>query len=110
MRRFSTTYCDKTNIRKGYPYKQFQPLISDAIKESIFWLTFRKAIAHRNQMNTPAADCSFPTAATSSGVTANTESGSRKYSGIPSNIIFLSFCIASPIKTRDLIKMHQPWK
>ena len=26
---FSTTYCDQTNIRKGYPYKQFQPLISD---------------------------------------------------------------------------------
>ena len=31
MRRFSTTYCDKTNIRKGYPYKQFQPLISDLL-------------------------------------------------------------------------------
>ena len=30
---FSTTYCDQTNIRKGYPYKQFQPLISDTSKE-----------------------------------------------------------------------------
>ena len=29
---FSTTYCDQTNIRKGYPYKQFQPLISDTPK------------------------------------------------------------------------------
>ena len=29
IRQFSTTYCDQTNIRKGYPYKQFQPLISD---------------------------------------------------------------------------------
>ena len=26
IRQFSTTYCDQTNIRKGYPYKQFQPL------------------------------------------------------------------------------------
>ena len=26
---FKSTYCDQTNIRKGYPYKQFQPLISD---------------------------------------------------------------------------------
>ncbi len=26
---FSTTYCNQTNIRKRYPYKQFQPLISD---------------------------------------------------------------------------------
>lgn len=32
IRRFSTTYCDQTNIRKGYPYKQFQPLISDTPK------------------------------------------------------------------------------
>ena len=31
MRRLSTTYCDQTNIRKGYPYKQFQPLISDTL-------------------------------------------------------------------------------
>ena len=30
---FSTTYCDQTNIRKGYPYKQFQPLISDTHKK-----------------------------------------------------------------------------
>ena len=32
---FSTTYCDQTNIRKGYLSKQFQPLISDTPKKKL---------------------------------------------------------------------------
>ena len=41
-------------------------------KLSIFWLIFRKAMAHKNQMKTLPAAVSFPTASTSLSVTANT--------------------------------------
>ena len=39
-------------------------------KLSIFWLIFRNAMAHRNQMNTFPAAVSFPAACTSLSVTA----------------------------------------
>lgn len=32
----------------------------DAIKESIFWLTFKNAMAHKNQTNTFPVTASFP--------------------------------------------------
>ena len=41
-------------------------------KLSIFWLIFRKAMAHRNQMNTFPAAVSLPTASTSLSDTART--------------------------------------
>lgn len=41
-------------------------------KLSIFWLIFKKAMAHKNQMNTFPAAVSFPTASTSLSVTAKT--------------------------------------
>ncbi len=41
-------------------------------KLSIFWLIFRNAMAHKNQMNTFPAAVSFPTASTSLSVTART--------------------------------------
>ena len=40
------------------------------MKLSIFWLIFKKAIAHRNQIRTFPAAVSFPTAWTSASVTA----------------------------------------
>lgn len=60
------------------------------IKLSIFWLIFRKAIAHRNQMKIFPAAASLPTASTSASVTANTVTDWEKNS-INAGMVYINF-------------------
>ena len=63
------------------------------MKLSIFWLIFKNAIAHKNQMNTFPAAVSFPTASTSASVTANTVTDwerNRVIAGTISKIFFFT--------------------
>lgn len=62
-------------------------------KLSIFWLIFKKATAHRNQMNRLPVAASFPTASISISVTANTVlewERSRGSAGRMSRIFFFN--------------------
>ena len=48
-----------------------------AMKESIFWLTFKKAMAHRNQMKTFPVTASFPCSATACSTSASVSSEAK---------------------------------